>query len=234
MDLNKGTDLRWLTVSTVSHNWDEKTACANRPGTGRDWEWPGARAYDVSMGNGNSLRFDGTLHSAGLWHRIRIDPDLVRALVTGTSYGLLVGDGAGNRTVNCRFHTRETRYSPYLEVITEKEDTTRPTLLRKVTLEPAPNWASPKAGAVQLHLKGVPADAFAFVVKINDKLLPRSHITVRSIFLRRQTELRGKSTRRLRWTTLSPRMSNPAGKRHSFDRERKAGPNASSRSRTSH
>ncbi len=54
-NLNDGTDLTWLSVTTVSEDWDAARACANRSGFRDDWGWPGAKTFDVACGNGNTL-----------------------------------------------------------------------------------------------------------------------------------------------------------------------------------
>ena len=54
-NLNGGTDLSWISVSSVSQEWDVNKVCANRSGTRNDWGWAGARIYDVVLGNGNTL-----------------------------------------------------------------------------------------------------------------------------------------------------------------------------------
>ncbi len=185
---NAGTDLRWLTLSTVSHDWVEGKSASYAPdpaGHGAsflessyqksNWGWPGAKAWDVILGNGNTLRFDGQLAPAPDgqgWQRIKIDPALVSALVAGASHGLLVMDGSTSVGVNNTIYARESGQGPYLEVSTTGQDSSPPAAPADVKVAPAPNWATPELGAVWVSLK-VPQDAFAFHVKLNGKPVQR-------------------------------------------------------------
>jgi hypothetical protein len=185
--LNGGSDIMWLTVSTVSHDWVEgKSARYARDTTGHgatfnessyqkaNWGWEGAKAWDVTLGNGNTLRFDGELHPVEGWLRVRIDPRLVQALVAGASHGLLLMDGSTSVGVNNRIFTRESGSGPYLEVTTAA-DATAPPSPGKLTIEPAPNWATPALGAIRVSFQSPPG-AFAYHVKLDAQPLARWQI----------------------------------------------------------
>ena len=188
LGLNAGTDLRWFTLSTVSQEWVEGKSdryATDPAGHGatfmessykrRNWGFAGAKAWDVILGNGNTLRFDGRTDPAQGWLRLRIDPDLVRAMVAKATHGLLVMDGSTTVGVNCRIFARESGNGPYLEVVTAGDDKTAPAAPTGLEVAPAPNWATPALGAATISLK-VPADAFAWRVKINGKPLARWQI----------------------------------------------------------
>jgi len=188
LGLNAGTDLRWLTVSTVSHDWVEGKSSQYAPdpaGHGAtfnessyqraDWGFPGAKAWDVILGNGNTLRCDRWMDPVDGWLKAKIDPRMVRALVAGASHGLLLMDGSTSVGVNCRINARESGNGPYLEVVTAGEDTTAPSAPRNVKVAAAPNWATPEKGAATVSLT-VPAGAFAYQVTINGKPLARWQI----------------------------------------------------------
>ena len=175
LGLNGGSDLRWLSVSTVSHDWVEgksRRYAHDTAGHGatflesshqrRNWGWDGARAWDVILGNGNTLRFDGELVPARGRLRIKLDPRLVRALVAGASHGLCLLDGTTYVGVNSYIATRETGNGPYLEVTVSGRDTTPPAPPANLKIVPAPRWATRDLGAIGIKLTA-PRGAFAFV-----------------------------------------------------------------------
>ena len=186
--INAGSDLKWLTVSTVSHDWVEgkstryapdpvgKGASFNEWSYGKgNWGFEGARCWDVILGNGNTLRDDQMMEVANGWLKARIDPRLVQALVAGASHGLLLMDGSTSVRVNCRIYARESGSGPYLEVITADEDTSPPAAPAELKVSHAPNWATPKLGAIWVSFR-VPRDAFAYHVKIDGKPVGRWQI----------------------------------------------------------
>ncbi|MHC4715818.1 MAG: hypothetical protein ACYS5V_02510, partial [Planctomycetota bacterium] len=188
LGLNAGTDLRWLTVSTVSHDWVEGKSTRYAHDTAghgatfnessyqrANWGFAGAKAWDVILGNGNTVRCDRWMDPVDGWLKAKIDPRMVRALVAGASHGLLLMDGSSSVGVNCMILTHESGNGPYLEVVTDGEDTTPPVVPRHVTVTPAPNWATPELGAAMVRLK-VPSGAFAYHVKLNGKPLARWQI----------------------------------------------------------
>ncbi len=179
------TDLKWLTVSTVSHDWVEgkstryapdpkgKGASFNEWSHGKgNWGFEGAKCWNVILGNGNTLRDDQPMEVAEGWLRARIDPALVQALVAGASHGLLLMDGSTSVGVNCRVGSRESENGPYLEVVTGGYDRVPPAPPRELTVSPAANFATATRGAIHLSLK-VPAGAFAYHVKVNGKAVGR-------------------------------------------------------------
>ena len=190
--LNGGTDLKWLTLSTVSQDWVEGKSgsyAADSQGNGatfnessyqrRNWGFEGAKAWDAILGNGNTLRFDGPLEPCGApragWLRAKIDPRLVQALLAGASHGLLLMDGSTTVGVNCTIKSRESGQGPFLEVRTDGADTTPPAPPAGLQVKPAPNWAGPDLGAAEISLR-VPAGAFAYKIKINGRQVQRWQI----------------------------------------------------------
>jgi len=167
--LNRGTDLTWISVTTLSEDWDQRKACANRNGIRDDWGWPGAKTYDVACGNGNTLRYNTRLSPVTGSHRARLDPALVKALVAGASYGLFIMDGSTHYSMNCRIQ------NPRLEVIVEGNDAIAPHKVSDLAVVPAPNWAEVEYGAVLLTAKP-PEDAFAYHIKIDGKAVQRWQI----------------------------------------------------------
>jgi len=168
-NFNKGTDIGWLSVTTVSENWDPNKASANKSGYRNDWGWPGAKTYDVACGNGNTLRHNGQLKKSGKTHRIKLAPKIIHALITNASYGLFLMDGAGSPGLNPRIQR------PTLVVITNGTDQSAPTKPSGLKLTPAPNWATAKAGAIWVTLKA-PKDAFSYNIQLNGKPIQRWQI----------------------------------------------------------
>lgn len=178
--LNGGTDLRWLTLSTVSHDWVEGKSASyanDTAGNGAtfnessyqkaNWGWPGAKCWDVILGNGNTLRFDDQLAPAEAgWLRIKVDPRLVQALVAGATHGFLLMDGSVSYVANCFIASRESGAGPYLEVTTGETRTATPAAPANVQVKPASNWATADLGAVMVSLTP-PKAAFAYHVRVN-------------------------------------------------------------------
>jgi len=191
LNLNAGTDLRWLTISTVSHDWVEGKSARYAPDTRghgatfnessyqrANWGFEGAKVWDVILGNGNTLRFDGRMEPATDmpgWQRLRIPARLVQALVAGASHGLLVMDGSTSVGTNNRIFARESGNGPFLKVETAGADRTPPAAPTEVRLAAEPNRATPKYGAARLSLR-VPSGTFAYRVRVNGKELDRWQI----------------------------------------------------------
>lgn len=187
--LNGGTDLRLLTISTVGHDWVEgksETYAKDKTGHGAtfsessyrkaDWGWPGARLHNVVLGHGNTIRSDANLVPHKGWHRVKLDPRLIRALVAKATHGLFLMDGSGDYMLNCRMYSRESKnMGPYLQVVTSGIDAIPPGRPVDLRVRPAPNWATPKLGAVMVSLT-VPRDAFAYRLKVNGKAVDRWQI----------------------------------------------------------
>ena len=190
LNLNDGTDLRWLTVSTVAHDWVEglSTGYATDP-TGHgatfnessyqraDWAWPGAKVWDVMLGNGNTVRIDKWMQPSDRagWQVVSVDPQLAQALAAGASHGLALMDGSTWYGVNNRISARESGNGAYLDVTTVGTDTTPPVAPTELSVAPAPNLATATLGAVQVSLR-VPADALSFRVKVNGQSVERWQI----------------------------------------------------------
>lgn len=191
LNLNDGTtDLRWLTVSTVSHEWVEGLSTWGTDPVGHgatfnessyqvdDWGWPGAKVWNVAFGNGNTLRDDGWMEAAPGWpgwQEVDIDPRLVQAMVAGASHGLMLMDGSTWWGVNNRISTRESGNGAYLEVTLGGLDVTPPEPPTELSVLPAPNWATASEGAAQINLR-VPQDAFSFNVTVNGMAVERWQI----------------------------------------------------------
>ena len=168
--LNGGTDLTWISVSSVSQAWDVGKVCANRCGVRDDWGWAGARLYDVVLGNGNSLRSNVRLAPAGGAHKAKIDPALVQALVTGASHGLFIADGSTSFSMNCRI-----RGEVVIEVETAGADAQAPAAPTGLKAAPAADFATAEHGAVWLSLQA-PKEAFSYDITVNGEALPRWQI----------------------------------------------------------
>lgn len=169
-DLNSGTDLSWISVSSVSQEWDVNKVCANRSGTRDDWGWKGARIYDVVLGNGNTLRCNGRLQPSGGLHKMPLDPKLVEALVAGASSGLFIADGSTSYSLNCKIAGDVT-----LEVVTEGTDTLPPAAPADLKGEPAPNFATSEFGAILLSVTA-PEETLTYDISVNGQKLPRWQI----------------------------------------------------------
>ncbi len=189
LGLNGGSDLRWLTVSTVTHDWAEgrsRDYGTDRRGLGATfnessyrtatWGWKGARAWDVILGNGNSMRYDGALEPAGNgWLQMEVDPRLVESLVAGTSHGLALMDGSTAVFVNSLIGSRESEQGPYLEVEIGPADATPPAPPASIRIEPHPSMATETTGACWISMQVSP-ETFAIDLQIDDMPLDRWQI----------------------------------------------------------
>ena len=186
--LNGGSDLKWLTVSTVGHDWVEGKSPrygTDAAGSGAtfnessykktDWGWPGARVYDVILGNGNTLRDDKPMSPAEGWLKAEINPNLVRALVAGAAHGLCLMDGSTTVGVNNFIAARESGNGAYLEVIVGPADAAKPTPVTGLKAAAEPKWATPELGAIRVSFT-VPEGAFAYNVELNGKPVARWQI----------------------------------------------------------
>ena len=184
--LNGGSDLRWLPVSTVTHDWVEglsRDYGTDRRGRGatfnessygsRNWGWEGARVWDVILGNGNSLRDDGRLNATeDGWLSMEIDPRLVASLVTGTSHGLALMDGSTAVFVNSFIKSRESGRGPYLEVELGARDVDPPPLPTDVVMVPYFGMATTTLGASWLSVQVAP-ETFAIDLWIDGESVDR-------------------------------------------------------------
>ena len=165
-NLNDGTDLTWLSVTTVSEEWEASSACANRSGLRDDWGWPGAKTFDVACGNGNTLRCNARLVSKEGMHSMQLETALVKALVAGASYGFFIMDGSTHYSMNCRIQ------DPWLEVMVDGDEESAPAAPAALDVAPAPKWATAEMGALQISIEA-PAGAFAYNMKVNGKPIQR-------------------------------------------------------------
>ncbi|MEI7899741.1 MAG: hypothetical protein WCK89_05780 [bacterium] len=168
-NLNEGTDLTWLSVTTVSEDWDAGKACANRSGLRDNWGWPGAKTYDVACGNGNTLRCNARLTKKDGVHGMPLDTALVKALVAGASYGLFIMDGSTHYSMNCRIQ------DPFLMVVLDGDDKVDPSPPTELKVDPSPKWATEEFGSIQMSLKAS-TETFSYDIKINGKPVQRWQI----------------------------------------------------------
>jgi hypothetical protein len=117
----RGTDLRWFTISTIAGEWKEgegSVYCIDGDGMGATfneasfettlWAYAGSKIYDVTMGNGNSIRCDVDAGDPkDGWLAIPVDKWLVEALVAKATHGLLLMDGNVFISSNAFIHSRE-------------------------------------------------------------------------------------------------------------------------------
>ncbi|MBN2451253.1 MAG: hypothetical protein JXR77_12740, partial [Lentisphaeria bacterium] len=186
LGLNGGTDLTWLVVSTVSHDWVEghSRSYAEDPEGGgatflessfgrQDWGWPGATLCDVTLGNGNTLRCAGRLEPLGDgWLRLPVEPRLVHALQAGASHGLLLMDGATGVSVNCTIASRESGEGPFLLVAPAETPDPPPAPVAVLEVAPAPDRADREWGAACVQVT-VPEGAFAYDIRVGGDPMPR-------------------------------------------------------------
>jgi hypothetical protein len=187
----RGSELRWFTVSTVSSDWEEGAgtnytidgdangATFNEASFEKhSWSYRGSKNWDVTLGNGNTLRcdVDGGNPKDG-WFAIPIDKRIVEAMVVKASYGMLLMDGSVFTASNTLISSREGPKAPFLKV--EVEDAAGPVAGPKapegLSVTPAPIDANTDTGAIQIALT-VPANAFAYDVKLDGNAVQRWQI----------------------------------------------------------
>lgn len=187
--LYHGTDLHYLSLATVGHDWveGESTSYAvDEVGFGAtylessyskdDWGWPGANVLEVSIGNCETVRFETELvPAADGWLKAAVDPRLVAALVSGATHGLLVMDKNTGIMVNATIASKDSRHPPFLEVVVGGQDAQVPPAVRGLRAEPAANWASGEHGALVLGFEA-DADAFSYEIAIDGQAVDRWQI----------------------------------------------------------
>ncbi|MCD6364728.1 MAG: hypothetical protein J7M14_02515 [Planctomycetes bacterium] len=188
LGLNAGSDLRWLSVSTVGHPWVEGKGTREYKNDTRgfgatfnessfskdDWGWPGAKLVEIVLGHANSYRFDGELKpsKSGDWLRIKLDDKLMAAMVAGATHGLFLIEGTTNTRSDQYIATRESSSGPYLLVTLAGRDDVAPAPVASLKAAAAPNFASADHGALMISLTP-PKDAVAINVSINGKQVDR-------------------------------------------------------------
>ncbi len=165
--------LRTLVLSTISVPWfegggdgygtDSRGSCAayvRLDGEGRPVRWagPGSEITDVIMTEGHTLRAEGAVRrERGGWQSVEVPAPLVESILCGDSYGLALVDGKGQlRTaddnfIEKKFHSRASRFAPYLRVELEQAEGPPPAA-PQVTVLPAPEAAGLEGGAVRLAI----------------------------------------------------------------------------------
>ncbi|GMV81831.1 MAG: hypothetical protein AMXMBFR7_30150 [Planctomycetota bacterium] len=185
---DRGTDLRWFTISTVSSPWEEGTggdyaektpgATFNEADFGkRAWAHPGSRNWDVILGNGETLRCDvDGGHPKDGWLAMPVDVRLVQALAIGASHGLMLMEGSAFISTNSFIFSREGGKAAFLEVeVDTPGPAAPPPPPGEVKAEPAPLEALHDSGALAVSLT-VPTGAFAYQVKVDGAEIPRWQI----------------------------------------------------------
>ncbi|KPK83537.1 MAG: hypothetical protein AMJ81_08050 [Phycisphaerae bacterium SM23_33] len=180
--------LRWMTVSTVGHDWIEGRSTSyakdtqghgatwNESSFGRaDWGWTGATLGDVAFGNGNTLRCDGKLQPEGEWLKLRLDPRLVQALVAGASHGLLLQDGNTTPRGNAFIVSREGGHPAYLMVTVTGPDGSPPGKVAELKVAPAAKLATAERGAIEVSFT-VPKEAFTYRLSVDGQPVERWQI----------------------------------------------------------
>ncbi|PCJ56353.1 MAG: hypothetical protein COA79_18825 [Planctomycetota bacterium] len=176
LNLNQGTDLKWLAISSVSSEWDEANVCGNNNGLSKNWGWPGAKMYDVVLGNGNTLRDNNILEPTNGWHKVKLNNDLISAMVAKASHGLFLADGSGHFRINCKIFTHEQgSSSPYLSITVSGENNAAPSSISDASAMAANNSAGKNYGALRIKFKA-PKDAFSYNILLNDKKVARWQI----------------------------------------------------------
>jgi len=182
----RGTDLRWIVLSTVSSRWVEgaqqKSYQPDPVGHGatfleassgrKPWCWRGSDLSHVINGHLNSLKSAGELQKAhgGYW-KVPVDVKLVQALVAGLGDGLAVMDGSSTHRVNCFIFSREAKgKEPYLLVEVAGEQPQKPAAPQILSVEPDVSHATPQAGAIAIKVK-TPPTAIGFHVQVDGKLM---------------------------------------------------------------
>lgn len=184
------TPLHWLVLSTIASPWVEgksESYAHDDAGKGatfneasyktRPWAWPGSKAFDVMLGNGNSLRDDVELSDAGGgWWKAPVRKELVESMVAGASHGLMVMDGSTGVNFNTKVYQRDQNgKGPYLLVQIDAADKQAPAAIGNLRIKPEPNRADVDSGAVTVTLN-CPPDVAALTIQADGQDLPRYNI----------------------------------------------------------
>jgi len=189
LGLNAGTDLNWLTLSSVSHPWVEGRSKRYGPDTegfgatfnessyqNESWGWQGSRIWNMILGNGNSMRKEGQLEALeDGWFRIEVPSDLMSAMVTGASHGLAILDGSTETISNSTVASRETDEGPFLLVKVGASDPIPPSPPDRLELHGASDFSTSTNGALRLGFQ-VPDGAFSYNLRIDGEPVPRWQI----------------------------------------------------------
>ena len=182
----RGTDLRWIALSTVSSPWAEgaaeRTYQQDTEGRGatfneasyqtQPWAWPGSALPTVINGHGYSAAAAGDLAPAenGYW-KVAVNPELIHVLIAGGGSGLCVMDGSTAPSVNPFVASREdAEHAPYLLVQVKGRDNAPPDPPADLVASPAPTRAFADSGAAAVTLT-VPEGTVAYAVAVNGQAL---------------------------------------------------------------
>ncbi len=206
----KGKDLlRHIRVSTISQSWEEGTArWSYSRGNGATfnfansiskqlWSFPKSQFCDVSMGNGNTLTtYDELKRVGGGWFSVDLTPELIYAMVTGSTDGLAIMDGGTLFFCNNYVYSSDKKGSePYINVEVKGPLENIPAMpVAKATSDY--EHSGLKTGAILVSIKEMPG-VFSWNIKLNDKPVERwkipfprtvqqtgleqEHITARSV-----------------------------------------------------
>jgi hypothetical protein len=177
-------------VSTVTNRWVEgrnsilyredpvgKGATFEHASYGTSfWTKEGSSLRDVVMGKGYSLfQRSEPLPTGGRWWKVELDQNIIRALVTESSYGLYVTGEWGEVSRECSIHASESgKYAPYLLLECQPA--------REVEI-PAPDFLAEReadedgvpTGRIVISLD-VPAGVFSYDILVNSDPVPRWEI----------------------------------------------------------
>ncbi|MBI4681887.1 MAG: hypothetical protein HY757_02155 [Nitrospirae bacterium] len=176
--------LRKIGLSTVSSPWIEgksrgyfvdifgKGATFNYSSyKSQRWAGEGSDLTDVTMGNGNTWQHHSEIQNeSDLWWSVDIAPELIQALITKKSYGLLIMDESGQTFANNYVFSRESEYSPYILINFTEAEKPKPNKL-DIELFPSVKNAHMEYGAVVLRIP-IKEDIFAFDMFINNEEVP--------------------------------------------------------------
>ena len=176
--------LRKIGISTVASPWVEGKSrgyfvdfighgATFRYSSYKRERWAGETSdlTDVTMGRGNTWQHHTELEKErDGWWSVDIAPELIYAMATGKSYGLLIMDESGQTFANNYVFSGESKYPPYIIIDFSEAQKHKP-LKPDVGLITSFDNAHMKYGAVVLRVlseEGV----FAFDMFINDKKVP--------------------------------------------------------------
>ncbi len=180
----KNNKLRKIGLSTVASPWTEGKSrgyFVDFLGHGATfkyssykksrWAGDGSDLTDVSMGNGNTWQHHTILKKEDRqWWSVDVAVELIQALITGRSHGLLVMDESGQTFVNNYVYSSESRYSPYIVIdvtATKKQKPLTPALELYSSLKSA----HLEYGAAILRVP-VEDNMFAFKLSVNNEEVP--------------------------------------------------------------
>ena len=161
-----GADRKLKTIgfSTVSVDWIEgtgngndipdQTCFAHPSGTGATWAGSHTDLTDVTFTAGSTIAdYRDVTEDADGWLSVDVPADIVRAMVTGASYGMAITDEKGQTAANNDIYSREQNASaPYLEISGAPAPRVAPTCVLG-TAKPDASHASFDAGCAAFTMR---------------------------------------------------------------------------------